>query len=89
MDGIGRDINVAILQGENVAHLFAQLEKVDKDATGESLFLRGVKFLHSVQVPLEKIKLALDITAPLTNVEPTAATVFGVLRSVTAVSSYF
>jgi hypothetical protein len=88
VDSLGKDINVAILKGENVAQLFRQLEKIDKEATLESVFLRGVRYLHSLQVPLERFKLALDLASPLTNIEPTAATVFSVVRSVTAVSSF-
>jgi hypothetical protein len=88
VDSLGKDIDVAVLKGENVAQLFRQLEEIDKEATQESAFLRGVRYLHSLQVPLERFKLALDLAAPLTNIEPTAATVFGVVKSVTAVSSF-
>ena len=84
----GKDINNVILKGENVAQLFRQLEEIDKEATQESVFLRGVKYLHSLQIPLERFKLALDLASPLTNIEPTAATVFGVVKSVTAVSLF-
>ncbi len=85
---LGKDIDVAILKGKNVAQLFRELEEIDKDATQESAFLRGVRYLHSIQVPLERFKLALDLASPLTSFEPTATTVFGVVRSVTAVSSF-
>lgn len=86
---LGNDINVAILKGENVAELFRQLDEIDKEATQDSVFARGVKHLRSLQVPLERFKLALDLAAPLANIEPTAATVVGVVRSVTAVSFSF
>ena len=88
VDNIGKDIDVAILTGKNVAQLFRELEEIDKEATQESAFLRGVRYLHSIQVPLERFKLALDLASPLTNLEPTATTVFGVVRSVTAVSLF-
>ena len=88
VDSLGKDINIAILKGDNVAELFKQLEKLEKDATQESVFLRGVKYLQSLQVPLERFKLALDLASPLTRFEPTTATVFGVVKSVTAVSSF-
>ena len=84
----GNDIDVAILKGKHLAQLFRELEEIDKEATQESAFLRGVRYLHSIQVPLERFKLALDLASPLTSVEPTATTVFGVVRSVTAVSLY-
>ncbi len=85
---LGKDIDVAILTGKNVAQLFRELEEIDKEATQESAFLRGVRYLHSIQVPLERFKLALDLASPLTSLEPTATTVFGVVRSVTAVSLF-
>ena len=88
VDNIGKDIDVAILTGKNVAQLFRELEEIDKEATQESAFLRGVRYLHSIQVPLERFKLALDLASPLTSLEPTATTVFGVVRSVTAVSLF-
>ena len=88
VDSLGKDIDVAILEGKNVEQLFRDLEEIDKEATQESAFLRGVKYLHSIQVPLERFKLALDLASPLTSIEPTVTTVFGVLRSVTAVSSF-
>lgn len=88
VDSLGKDIDVAILKGKNVEQLFRDLEEIDKEATQESAFLRGVKYLHSIQVPLERFKLALDLASPLTSLEPTVTTVFGVLRSVTAVSSF-
>ena len=86
VDSLGKDIDVAILEGKNVEQLFKGLDEIDKEATQESVFLRGVKYLHSIQVPLERFKLALDLASPLTSLEPTVTTVFGVVRSVTAVS---
>ena len=86
VENLGENIDVAILEGENVAELFIQLEKLDKNATHESAFLRGVRHLHALQVPLERFKLVLDLASPLTSIEPTTSTVFGVIRGVTAVS---
>lgn len=86
VQSMGQDVDITILKGENIAELFKELEKVDSDATGESTFLRGVRYLSSIKVPLERFKLALDITAPLTALEPTTSTVFGVIRGVTVVS---
>lgn len=86
VDSLGEDIDVAILKGKNVAQLFRELEEIDMEATQESAFLRGVKYLQSIQVPLQTFKLALDLASPLTSLEPTATTVFSVVRSVTAVS---
>jgi hypothetical protein len=86
VESLGEEIDVAILKGRNVEQLFRELEEIDKEATQESVFLKGVKYLQSIQVPLERFKLALDLASPLTSLEPTASTVFGVVRSVTAVS---
>lgn len=87
VESLGEEIDIAILKGENVTELFRQLEEIDEEVTQESTFVRGVKYLRSIQVPLEKFKLALDLASPLANIEPTATTVVGVVRSVTAVSS--
>lgn len=87
VDSFGDNIDIAILKGKNVALLFRELEAIDKDATKESAFLRGVGYLRDLQVPLERFKLALDLASPLTSIEPTSAAVFGVVRGVTAVSS--
>ena len=90
IDRLGNDLDVAILMGGSVAQLFRRLEEMNKDATQESAFLRGIAYLHSIQVPLEKFKLALDLAAPLSKLDPTATatTVCGVLSSVTAVSIF-
>jgi hypothetical protein len=86
VDSLGKDIHLTILKGENLAELFKQLEKIDKEVTQESVFLRGVRYLHSLQVPLDSFKLALDLVTPLTSIEPTAGMVFGIVKGVTAVS---
>jgi hypothetical protein len=86
VERLGEDLDVAILQGKNAAQLFKELEAIEKDATQESAFLRGVEYLRSIQVPLERFKLALDLASPLTSIEPATSTVFGVVRSVSAVS---
>jgi hypothetical protein len=72
--------------GSNAVQLFNELEDIEKDVTQESIFMRGVAYLRSIQVPLERFKLALDLASPLGNLDPTAATVVGVVKSVTAVS---
>lgn len=87
VNSLGTDIDVAILMGNNAAQLFKQLEEMGKEANQESIFLRGVAYLRSIQVPLEKLKLALDLASPPTILDP-ATTVFGVVRSVTAVSLF-
>lgn len=88
VEKLGKDVDVSILNGESVAELFMQLEELDKDNVQESAFLRGVKYLHSLQVPLERFKLALDLASPLTSIEPATSAVFGVVRGVTAVSPW-
>lgn len=87
IQNLGDDIDIALLKGRNVAELFVELQQIDEDATKESAFVRGIRHLHRVQVPLERFKLALDLANPLASLDPIAMTVFGVVRSVTAVSS--
>jgi hypothetical protein len=88
VNSFGKDIDVAILKGSSAAQLLEKLEDLDKEATQESVFLRGVAYLRSIQVPLERFKLALDLASPLGSLDPTASTVLGVVRSVTAVSFF-
>lgn len=85
VNSLGEDIHSTILKGENLAELFEQLETIDKEVTQESVFLRGVRYLHSLQVPLDRFKLALDLASPLTSIEPTTSMVFGIIKGVTAV----
>ena len=66
--------------------LFRELKDIEKEATHESAFLRGVRYLHSIKIPLERFKFVLDTASPLTSIEPTAAMVFGLVRSMTVVS---
>ncbi|KAF2267298.1 hypothetical protein CC78DRAFT_490454 [Lojkania enalia] len=89
VDSLGKDIDAAILMGSNAAQLFRDLEEIDKEATQESAFLRGVAYLRSIQVPLERFKLALDLASPLGSLDPTAKTVFGVVSGVTAIAITF
>ncbi|KAI9652058.1 MAG: hypothetical protein M1831_007250 [Alyxoria varia] len=86
IERLGDDIDVAILNGKSVEQLFRELEEIDTEATQESAFVRGLKYLNSIQVPLERFKLALDLASPLTSLEPTVTTVFGVVRSVTVIA---
>lgn len=87
VESLGEEIDPAALEGKNIAQLFRELEDIEKEVTHESAFVRGVRYLDSLQVPLENFKLGLDLAAPLANLEPTATTVVGVVRAVTAVSS--
>lgn len=89
VDSLGKDIDVAILMGDTAAQLFRELEDIDKEATQESIFLRGVAYLRSIQVPLERFKLALDLASPLGNVTLMASPAIGMVRSVTAVSLFY
>ncbi|KAJ5934388.1 hypothetical protein N7466_003935 [Penicillium verhagenii] len=88
VESLGEDITAA-LAGKNASQLFMDLEKIELDKTHESAFLRGVKRLHSLKLPLENLKLALDLASPLANLETTAFTVCGVARSVTAIAITF
>lgn len=87
VESFGEKIDVAALEGKDVAQLFKELVEIERGATNESSFLRGVKRLRAIEPGLQNLKLALDLASPLANFEPTARTVVGVVSSVTAVSS--
>lgn len=86
IEDVKEHFDISRLEGHSLAKLFEKLQVIDEEATQEDAFLRGVEFLRSIEVPLKNIKLALDLASPLTALEPTAMTVFGVVKSVTAVS---
>jgi hypothetical protein len=62
-----------------VPQLFRELDDVAKEATHQSVFLRGMRYLQTLQVPLERFKEALDLASPLANLERTSATVLEVV----------
>lgn len=78
-------MDVACITGKTVEQLFDNLRDIEKSATECSMFRRGLEHLRSAKGPLENFKVALDLANPLIAFEPTAATVFGIVRSVTAV----
>ena len=87
MYSLSEAIDITILKGKSIEQLFQQLEEIDKESYKESAFRRGVKYLKKIEIPLQRFKLALDLATPLTDIQPTAATVFGVVKGVTAVSN--
>lgn len=87
LSSLGEAIDVAVLKGKSIEQLFEHLEKTDREASQDSYFRRGIKFLHSLQVPLENFKIALDLASPLTSLDPTVRIVFNVITGVTAVSA--
>jgi hypothetical protein len=87
VDTFESKMSVDLITGGSLEQLFKDLQSIDKSLTDESTFLRGLGRLRSMKVPLETFKLALDVTNPLASFEPTAATVFGVVRGVTTVRS--
>lgn len=86
VESLEGDIDIAIIKGKGIAQLFKELEALDKGPTEESAFRRGVVYLRSLQVPLEKFKLALDLASPLTGADLVTGPVFDLVRGVTAVS---
>lgn len=88
VESLEGDIDIAILKGKSITQLFKELEALDKGSTEESAFRRGVVYLRSLQVPLEKFKLALDLASPLTSADLATGQVFGLVRGVTAVSRF-
>ncbi|OJJ79438.1 uncharacterized protein ASPGLDRAFT_1506875, partial [Aspergillus glaucus CBS 516.65] len=81
IENLRQEIDIATLEGKDAVQLFRELHETEKETTDESAFSRGLRHFA--------IKLELDLVSSLTNVEPTAATVFGVLRSVTAIAISF
>ncbi|KAJ5066005.1 hypothetical protein J3E74DRAFT_169337, partial [Bipolaris maydis] len=86
VESLRKNINIAILASSSTTQLFAELKGINKEKTQQSAFLRGVAYLRSIQVPLERFKLTLDLASPLSNLDPTASTIIGVARSVTAIA---
>lgn len=72
-----------------MAQLFAELDQLEREGMQESAFERGLRCLRSLQVPLERFKLLLDLASPLASIEPTATTVVGLLKGVTAIAISF
>lgn len=85
VESLQGEIEIATLNGKDAWQLFKELEDVAKEVTQKSVFLKGLRYLQTIQVPLQRFKEALDLASPLANVEPTAATVLGVVRGLTAV----
>lgn len=85
VESLGEEIDIATLHGKNVSQLFREPARIDEELIDDSAFLKGLGYLRSIQIPLERFKLALDLASPLTNLEPTATTVCGVVRNVTLV----
>lgn len=87
LDSFGSELDHTLLQGNSAESLMRRLQEMDEDDSQNSAFRRGLDHLRRLRIPLEAIKLALDIATPLVAVEPTAAMAVGVVRSVTAVSA--
>jgi hypothetical protein len=85
VESLGEEIDVAILEGQSVAELFIKLEEIDQNVTQKDTFVRGIGYLHSIQGPLETFKTALDLASPVANIDPTASTIVGIVKSVTEV----
>ena len=78
-------IVIAHIAGKTVVQILRDLDTTDKATNDESMFRRGLAHLRSAKGPLTNSKLALDLANPLVSFEPTAATVFGILRGFTTV----
>jgi hypothetical protein len=87
VDSLERSINVVNPISSSATQLFAEFDDIDKDATQQSAFVRGVAYLRSIQVPLEKFKVALCLALPIISLDLAATAAFDVFRSVTAVSN--
>jgi hypothetical protein len=83
VESLGKELTA--LNGKNAEQLFKELEVAGQETAHKSSFMRGVERLRSLKPSLDSFKLALDLASPLADLEPTASTVVGVLRSVTTV----
>lgn len=82
-----RDLDPTILEGNNVMQLFHLLEDAEQEATGDTIFQTGRKWLEKLETPLKALQIALDLASPVSSLEPTAATAIGVVKTVTTVSA--
>lgn len=86
VDSLGDGMDIEALKGKDIAQLFKELEDTQSEVASKSAFSKGVRYLQTLQVPLERFKQVLDLASPLASLEPTAATVVGVVRCMTTVS---
>lgn len=78
-------LDVTQLADANVERILHNLELINRLNNDNLIFQRGLEHLRRVKGPLENLKLALNLAEPLLSFEPAAATVIGVVRSVTTV----
>ncbi|PYI07524.1 hypothetical protein BO78DRAFT_90581 [Aspergillus sclerotiicarbonarius CBS 121057] len=86
VENLQEKLDINALEGKTIAQLFKDLEKTENEVTHESAFLRGLKCLQTLKVPLERFKMALDVASPLADIKPTTKIVVGVIKSVTAIA---
>ncbi len=87
LNNMAGDLDTAILAGKNAEHMFKELERLDKKTSEQSAVMRGLRYLHSLQVPLQHLKFVLDIANPISAINPAASTAIGVVKSVTTASN--
>jgi hypothetical protein len=80
---MGDDLDEAILKATDVGQLLESLNEIPGQ---ESVIIRGQNRLLEFKKGLEVFRIVVDAAAPLAKVEPTAATVFGVVSGMTSVS---
>lgn len=78
-------LDIAQLADANVERIVHNLELIDRLNNDDLSFQRGLEHLRRVKGLLENLKLALNLAEPLLSFKPAAATVIGVVRSVTTV----
>ncbi|KAK1139007.1 hypothetical protein N8T08_001586 [Aspergillus melleus] len=66
VESLGEQMDIATLQGKNVAHLFKELEDMTEEITHESAFMRGVKYLRSIQIAISLATADSDFAKQIT-----------------------
>lgn len=80
-------LDISLLEGKNLEQLFQKLEDDGEEAEDKLTFSKGVQFLKKNKVPLENLKLTLEVVSPIASLDPVAGAVVGAIKGVTAVSS--
>lgn len=86
IQNMGDDIDIAILVGKNAEHLFENLGQLCKKAGENSAAARGIAHLKNAKLPLERLKVVIEVATPLGAIHPAASTALGVVKSVITVS---
>lgn len=80
---LSEDERTLVTKGRDIVELFENLSEANHAQKSESTFRR---VLEKVQKPMQYLDQSLDLAKPLTSLDPSAGTAFGIVHSVTLVS---